>query len=80
MCLNGVQVPLETGGGGGTARSHWHKQVLFNEYMTGTASADPVFSNITLSLFADMGWYLPDFSRAEPLGFGRNQVILPLKL
>lgn len=30
---------------------------LQNEYMTGSSSSDPVFSNLTLALFEDSGWY-----------------------
>jgi hypothetical protein len=66
-------VMLERSGGGGTAKSHWWKQILYDEYMTGTASSTPVFSRLTLALFEDSGWYLPDYSIADPLGWGRNQ-------
>lgn len=63
---------LEPAGGSGTAKSHWWKQILFSEYMTGTASATPVFSRLTLALFEDSGWYKPNYAAADPLGFGRK--------
>lgn len=71
-CNNLEGLLLEPAGGSGTARSHWWKQNLFSEYMTGTASATPVFSRITLALFKDAGWYNPNMSAADPLGFGRK--------
>ena len=42
---------LEDGGGDGTALSHWEKRVFMNEYMTGSAVTDPIFSELTLSFF-----------------------------
>jgi len=53
--LDGAE--LEDAGGQGTAGSHWDKRVYQNEYMTGIQSPFPAYSNITLSLFKDMGWY-----------------------
>eukprot|EP01124_Arcella_intermedia_P002639 TRINITY_DN11441_c0_g1_i1.p1 TRINITY_DN11441_c0_g1~~TRINITY_DN11441_c0_g1_i1.p1 ORF type:complete len:699 (-),score=100.41 TRINITY_DN11441_c0_g1_i1:18-2114(-) len=53
--LDGAE--LEDGGGAGTAYSHWEQRVFRNEYMTGTSTPFPAYSNITFSLFKDMGWY-----------------------
>lgn len=53
--LQGAEI--ENAGGDGTAGSHWEKRVFFNEYMTGSASSDPVFSNLTVAFFEDSGWY-----------------------
>jgi hypothetical protein len=53
--LEGAEI--EDAGGDGTAGSHWEKRVFFNEYMTGSASSDPVFSNLTVAFFEDSGWY-----------------------
>lgn len=48
---------MEDQGGDGTARSHWEKRILNNEYMVGTSSDYPVFSQFTLALLQDSGWY-----------------------
>jgi len=62
---------LEDSGGQGTAGSHWEKRTFMNEYMTGTESAFPVRSKITLGLFYDSGWYDIDESQGERLLWGR---------
>ena len=53
--LEGAEI--EDGGGSGTAGSHLEKRIFMNEFMTGTASREPVFSAITLAVFEDSGWY-----------------------
>lgn len=53
--LDGVEI--EDQGGNGTARSHWEKRILNNEYMIGTSSDQPVFSQFTLAFLQDSGWY-----------------------
>eukprot|EP00163_Fabomonas_tropica_P005191 TRINITY_DN1465_c0_g1_i1.p1 TRINITY_DN1465_c0_g1~~TRINITY_DN1465_c0_g1_i1.p1 ORF type:complete len:516 (+),score=104.34 TRINITY_DN1465_c0_g1_i1:927-2474(+) len=64
---------LEDQGGGGTGGSHWEKRLYLNEYMTGSASSNPVFSEITLALFKDMGYYDPDYTKADPFPFGKDR-------
>jgi len=54
--LDGAE--LEDGGTSGTAGSHWEKRTFFNEFMTGSSSSDPVFSELTLRMFEDAGWYV----------------------
>jgi hypothetical protein len=57
-------IPVEDGGGSGTAGSHWHEQALTNELMTGYINDDHNASTITdnyLSKFsvmslADLGY------------------------
>lgn len=70
--ITGAQ--LEDGGGAGTALSHWEKRQVFNEFMTGVREpTGSVFSALTLALLADSGWYAVNYSRAEPLLWGKNQ-------
>ncbi len=59
-------VPLETGGGSGTANSHWSEAVFGSELMTGYASpsGNMPLSRMTVASFADMG-YQVDYSAAE---------------
>jgi len=59
-------VPLETGGGAGTANAHWLESLFDRELMTGYAESD---SNMPLSILTvramqDLG-YQVDISRAE---------------
>lgn len=64
---------LEDQGGDGTALTHWEKRIFQNEAMTGTVhTAQPAYSRLTLALLEDSGWYLPDYSRAQPLAWGRG--------
>lgn len=40
--------------------------------MTGVHTQSPVYSNLTLALLYDTGWYKVDFSKAEPLRWGHK--------
>ncbi|OQR94716.1 leishmanolysin-like peptidase [Achlya hypogyna] len=68
-CYNWVNAggELENGAQGkaATTTSHWEKRVFHNEYMTATASANPVYSALTLALFEDSGWYTANYSMAQ---------------
>ncbi|KNC54016.1 uncharacterized protein AMSG_09673 [Thecamonas trahens ATCC 50062] len=72
-CNSLAGVPLEQQGGLGTARSHWEKRVFWNELMTGTSSADPRVSRITLALLQDSGWYTANFDAAQKFSFGKGK-------
>ena len=51
--------------------THWEKRIFQNEAMTGTVhSSNPVYSRLTLALLEDSGWYITDFSKAQPLSWG----------
>jgi hypothetical protein len=43
-----------------------------NEYMTGTSSMNPVFSELTLSVLEDTGWYIANYSLAGQLLWGQG--------
>ena len=62
-------VPLETGGGAGTAGSHWRDTVLQTElmtgYLSGTAGEAAPLSAITVGAMQDLG-YLVNYSAADP--------------
>jgi leishmanolysin len=64
---------IEDGGSSGTAGSHWEKRVYNNEYMTGSDSNFPIYSNMTLALFYDSGWYEVDWRKAQDLIWGKNK-------
>ncbi|KAF0685193.1 Aste57867_22895 [Aphanomyces stellatus] len=50
--------------------SHWEKRLFHNEYMTATASSNPVYSAMTLAFFEDTGWYIANYSAAQTLTWG----------
>ncbi|ETL25149.1 hypothetical protein L916_20967 [Phytophthora nicotianae] len=65
---------LENGDNGGSSfSSHWEKRVVMNEYMSAISAYDPVYSALTLALFADSGWYEVSFSQAQPLPWGYHE-------
>lgn len=66
-------VELEDAGSSGTAGSHWEKRLFNNEYMTGSSAFDPVYSDITMALFEDSGWYTVNYSAADQFYFGRGE-------
>lgn len=43
-----------------------------NEAMTGTHTQNPIISNITLALMEDTGWYIANYSMAEPMSWGKG--------
>ena len=59
-------VPLETGGGAGTADSHWSESIFGAELMTGYAESAPPMplSRLTIAAMKDLG-YGVDFSAAQ---------------
>ena len=63
---------LEDEGGEGTAGSHWEMTWMHDEIMAGSTSRmeRAAFSNITLALMHDSGWYVPNFEHAAYLEWG----------
>ena len=67
-------VPLETGGGAGTAGSHWSESVFGNELMTGFISGAPdPLSTVTVGALQDMG-YTVNYSAADPYTLGQRLI------
>ena len=67
-------VPLELGGGAGTAGSHWSEGVFGNELMTGYIAGVPdPLSTVTVGALQDMG-YTVDYSAADPYFLGQRLV------
>ncbi len=59
-------VPLEKGGGVGTAVGHWRESVFGDELMTGYLGSQPVvMSRVSVAALADLG-YGVDLSAADP--------------
>lgn len=58
-------VPLETGGGSGTANAHWSEAILGREVMTGYAQqGDMPLSRLTVAAMKDLG-YVVNMNAAE---------------
>jgi len=69
--LNGVE--LESSGGSGTVGAHWEKRIMYNDYMVADADIqDVAYSEITLAVFEDSGWYSPDYDYTTALEFGKG--------
>ena len=66
-------VPLENGGGSGSANTHWEKLYAGPELMTSMMTGKPILSGLTLSLMEDSGWYKIDFTKAEALIWGNGR-------
>ena len=64
-------VPLETGGGGGTAGAHWSEAEFGNELMTGFLGATNLISTVTVGAFEDVG-YVVDYAAADPYTASSN--------
>ena len=58
-------VPLETGGGSGTAGSHWSEMILGSELMTGYVDANMPLSVVTIGTLEDLG-YAVNYVPADP--------------
>lgn len=67
-------VPLETGGGAGTANSHWSESVFGAELMTGYASGSMPLSRLTVAAMKDLG-YVVDYSAAESYTLGSTSLM-----
>jgi hypothetical protein len=69
-CNSLTGLEIEDGGGGGTGGSHWEKRVMYNDFMTGSATSPMVYSEMSLALFEDSGWYTPDYTQLQQLPYG----------
>eukprot|EP00300_Choanocystis_sp_HF-7_P042130 c8899_g1_i1.p1 GENE.c8899_g1_i1~~c8899_g1_i1.p1 ORF type:complete len:970 (+),score=140.40 c8899_g1_i1:148-2910(+) len=65
----------DSGTSTGSAGSHWEKRLLGTEFMTASIGTYAYISEITLSLFEDMGWYQVNYDSPEikPVRQGRGK-------
>jgi hypothetical protein len=54
VCIGGI--PLETGGGSGTADSHWRESTFQTELMTGFVGGSNPLSVMSIQSLADVGY------------------------
>lgn len=48
---------MENKGGSSTELKHWDSDYFGNEIMTGVVGLRPIYSDFTLNLLKDSGWY-----------------------
>jgi len=64
---------MENQGGSGSAGTHFERRIFGYEYMTSSIVPDMRISEFTLALLEGSGWYVPDYTMAEPTHWGRGQ-------
>jgi hypothetical protein len=64
---------MENQGGAGSAGSHFERRIFGFEYMTSSIVPDMRVSEFTLALLEGSGWYIPDYTMAEPLSWGKGE-------
>ena len=70
--MNGLE--LESSGGGGSAGAHWEKRLMRNDFMVADNDIqDVIYSDITLALFEDSGWYQVDYDYTTGNIWGKNE-------
>jgi len=66
-------VILENGGGSDTTASHLERKFFLYEAMASGSIFGRRFSEFSLSLLEGSGWFVPDYSYAEPFYYGKGQ-------
>jgi leishmanolysin-like peptidase len=70
--LPGLQ--LENQGNSTSAASHWESRIMRNEFMNPQmVPHNAVYSDLTLALFEDSGWYKPDYNYSTSITWGYQQ-------
>jgi len=64
---------MENGGSSGTAGTHFEKRQFIFEAMTSPLVYQQSYSEFTLALLEGTGWYVPDYSYADPYWFGQGE-------
>jgi leishmanolysin len=63
---------MENSGSSGTAGSHFERSQYGPEVMTSGMIYDQPVSELTLALLESSGWYVADYSYADPYDFGKG--------
>jgi len=72
-CSNVTYFPLEVSGGAGSAMYHWEATFMGFDFMTAQISNNMTITAVTLALFEDSGWYMPNYEFAEDMWWGKNR-------
>lgn len=65
-------VPLENGGGEGSAGSHWEKSLMPLEFMNPSVEYIGVVSEFTLRFMQGTGWYSVNYDMAQSYEWGKG--------
>jgi len=72
-CSNLPGAPLEDEGGAGTAGSHFERRAFLYDVMTSGVMPGYRVSQFDFNVLEGSGWYIPDYTYAEPFFFGQGQ-------
>ncbi|MDD9341147.1 MAG: leishmanolysin-related zinc metalloendopeptidase [Providencia heimbachae] len=71
-CPTLTGVMLENYGGRDLTNSHWHRRTAKEELMAPVLSLTEAYTGLTIAAMEDTGFYKGDYSKAEPMRWGRN--------
>lgn len=70
-CSDLTGIELEGQGSTGTVGAHWEKRIMYNDYMVADADVyDIAYTDVTVALFKDMGWYDVDYQYSNEITWG----------
>lgn len=72
-CSTLTGVELEDQGGTGNILSHWEKRIMMNDFMVAALHPETIFTDITLALFQDSGWYTVNYAGADSISYGKGK-------
>ena len=52
------------------ASTFWDSRIMTHDILSSHINAQSVFSDISLAVFSDSGWYYPDFSYSQKISWG----------
>jgi leishmanolysin len=64
---------MGNGGGSGTSSSHFERKFMVFEQMSSGSILGRRVTEFSLALLEGSGWYVPDYSYAEPYFYGQGQ-------
>lgn len=65
-------VPIEDGGGSGSAGAHWEKGLLPNEFMNPSVELPGILSQFSFKLLEATGWYTVDYDYVQDYTWGKG--------
>ena len=72
-CPSVEYFPLELSGDQGSYMYHWEATFMGYDFMTAQVSQHMKITKISLALFEDSGWYMPNYELAEDMWWGKNR-------
>jgi len=72
-CSSLPGAPMENDGGSSTASSHFERKLFIYDMMSSGGILGRRITEFDLAMLESSGWYVPDYSYAEPYHFGKGQ-------